>query len=61
MGPRRQTNDKQPGARVAEGGNRLSPILPVEESTAFRPGHLATVGEQAGAAIALNDPLLERR
>jgi len=55
----RETQDQHSGVRIAEGGNRTAPVIPIEIGPAFDPRHLSAVSDQAGAFAAGNYFILQ--
>jgi hypothetical protein len=55
MGRRRQADDEQSSARIAEAGDRLAPIRLVAEGTALFPRDLGTKAAKARTPIAVDD------
>src|SRR5690348_16179839 len=54
-----ETDDPQPRARVAEPGNRLAPIIPLDERTAFLARDGAAVVAQPSTASTPDDLLVK--
>jgi hypothetical protein len=60
MGAWRQADNQQPRRYIAERRNRFTPVVPVEESPAFRDRDFAAVADQARAAFALDYLVIQR-
>src|SRR5579863_878326 len=56
----RQTKNQQPGRNIAEGWNRFTPVIPIEECPAFRDGDFAAMRDQAGAAYTPHHLAIQR-
>ena len=59
MGGGRQSNNQQLCARIAEAGHRLAPVFPIAKGGAFLPSDHFAVVDEARAAFATNDLLVE--
>jgi len=56
----RQPENQQPRRGIAKGWDGFTPIVPIEICTAFRDGDLATVADQARAALAFHHLPIQR-
>ncbi len=61
MRARRKPQNQHPSFRIAERRYRLAPILPVHISAALFLCNFPAVDAQSRAALALNDPRIQRR
>src|ERR1700733_4619259 len=59
VGSRRQSDQKQPGFRVAEAWHWLRPIIPIAIRAPFDAPHLAAIFHQARALLAPDDLALQ--
>ncbi len=57
---RRQPHDEKPRIRIAESGNRLPPILPIEKTSHSFPCDLLTPLYEAWTSPALHDAGIQR-